>query len=254
MIGDHLIKHYLEYKSPHSLFGVIASSVLQLQLVLDDNLTSYGTQGAMNAVWIPSGTVSPYGIIASDWIYFKINRISSANDNYMNRALGVTLSDTAWVFRYKKISSATTTDNTFTADGSMALCDGDFTSTSWGAGTFDFIQEHYTVGTSGNYVRKLQSGDATNPSSPTTTVSFAARSAATEYMEMKRLTSTTISLEEFSDSAYTTSVESQNTTCAATVDGLDRISFVNFNPGSPKTPAVTLTITDFLIYDGVTSI
>ena len=160
--------------------------------------------------------------------------------------LGSTISDTAWVARFK-FTVANFDSGTGNHQFQFLVSDKanlDVATTSRDSLGFKIIKA-----TSDEYALAWKNGGTI---STNTEVAFAhSAQAETIYVEMSRLSSTSFKVEFFSDSSYTTSIESETATISGVVDLRYLIAIEQDINGSAT---MNGTINNFEFYNGHTSV
>ena len=177
--------------------------------------------------------------------------------NTISYDLGSTMSDTNWVLRFKLImdnynvgssgnsaggyfglfSADHATNDNATQDSIMM----NIRATSAGSS----YHKYYYADCDGETPRNKLTGDGSFTHTPT---------EETLYVEIKRTSSTAYTINLYSDSSYSTLVESKTGACASTVTGLRYIKFMNLNSASVSDHDIDGTIDDVEFYNAVTSV
>lgn len=191
---------------------------------VDDDFTSYASQGAADAVWARTEETDAIARvnITSDYLDAQTatapegtTEAGAVVDNYSG------VSDTAWVLRATIDETALASGASFSARISIGMFSA--TSSTQSYTSQDHIGIRSQVQTEfQRWYTNTTDGAAPNGSS-TTQFSTYAPTVQTRYMELIRTSSTTFTTEIFSDSDYTTSVEAESDSCASTCQTLDYI-------------------------------
>ena len=165
--------------------------------------------------------------------------------------LGATLSDTAWVCRFKMtVSSLTQSDGTFVR-GAFGL--SSLPSSSNSQQSHDFIGLQTRVSNVYEERRYLDADGGAIDGDGEGTIAYGLASSQTTYVEMIRTGATSYTIQLFSDSDYSTQLANKVTgTCASTLTGLRYFGIWNDSSGTSSNQTAG-TIDDVKIYNGVTS-
>jgi len=166
--------------------------------------------------------------------------------------LGATLSDTAWVCRFKMtVSSITQSDGTFVR-GAFGL--SSLPSSSNSQQSHDFIGLQTRVSNVYEERRYLDADGGAIDGDGEGTIAYGLASSQTTYVEMIRTGATSYTIQLFSDSDYSTQLANKVTgTCASTLTGLRYFGIWNDSSGTSSNQTAG-TIDDVKIYNGVTSL
>ena len=162
------------------------------------------------------------------------------------------VSDSKWILRFKFSPTTVTSSGGTGIPVYVGLSDSDENAT--GSVSQDSISLRSSIDTSAGATYKGATGDGANMES--VVVSFATvPSVGSVYVELIRTSATTATCEIFSDSAYTTSVESENMTVSSTCDNLRYIKVSNYNGvGSTGSNDFIGTIDDVEFYNNASSV
>lgn len=235
MIGDYLIKQYLEYKSPHSLFGIIGSSIQISEFFFEDNSFTGWTD-------VGSGIGGSAGKLSS--VYTR-----SATNNASSVDMGATLSDTEWVLRCEyDITVFAGAD----ADGNLGFFGiSDSPSSTSSESSHDGLCISLTRELGFNKFR-VSAADASSWFGLTENMDLTA-TVTTFYLEMKRISSTSFTVNLYSDSGFSTLVESQNLAINSTTISLRYPISQNFANATASTNTITVLIDDLQVKDGTST-
>ena len=209
-----------------------------------DNFKTYTTQGSADAVWISANTVKSRVNITTYLIDFDFED-NLTSDSHIYYDLGSTISDTAWVLRFKfKLT---------TCDINSRTWFGIASDTTSQATAKDFIGMliHDVTGSS----PKFKTADTDGAVLPTAGDSDSTNvfSMNTDYwVEIKRTSATAYSVSFYTDSIYTNLVETISGTCVSTTASLRYISFYNRNDFDSTNNQIG-TIDDIKFKNGVTT-
>ena len=232
----------IEYKDSKRIVGL--SSDVADTITFEDDTFSSG--------WTSTGSDVVTGTNVIDFDFSNSNAT-----NTISYDLGSTMSDTNWVLRFKLImdnynvgssgnsaggffglfSADHATNDNATQDSIMM----NIRATSAGSS----YHKYYYADCDGETPRNKLVGDGSFTHTPT---------EETLYVEIKRTSSTAYTINLYSDSSYSTLVESKTGACASTVTGLRYIKFMNLNSASVSDHNIDGTIDDVEFYNGVTSI
>ncbi len=217
---------------------------------LAQDFTSYADDTAFDVDWVQINGADVNPNATSNRIDFTIdNAVSENNGVYFD--LGEAVSDFAWVLRFK-IVLTTATVNTIAANQALYIGISDNISQhstsqdflGFGVFTDDSIIVYQSVETDGGGIDEAAG------------INFATDtpSAETRYIEVIRKTATTFDVNMFSDSAYSTSTDSQTgVVCAATTAALRYLKILS-DDGSTADRNIKGYIDDIQFYDGITSV
>ena len=225
-----------DYSQPAA---AVASSSDTITPDVDLDFTEYADQSAFDAAWITSSTATLQGNPSNDNIEIK----TTATLASMYYDLGASVSNSAWVIRFKLTFSTAGATNL----GLFWLVLSDNTT-----GTAQTAQSHIGIEIYDNDNNVYaQTGNAIRPDGAVTQQVFSAAispSATTYYVQMIRLTSTSFKAEFFSDSAFTTSLGSA-TVATDALTGLRYFKLLTYTSG-----AMIGTLDDFKFWNGITSV
>ena len=169
---------------------------------------------------------------------------SSTNDDRATKALGITLSDTKFVIRQKMELVTVTSSGNY---GQLYFGYTDKDNSTTVLGNRDGIG--ITIRTTPDMLQSHADGQAWQT---TATLSTTPASSTTYYLELIRNSSTSITLNLYSDSDYSTLVETKTNTIASTIVGLNHITIGGWDNSSGG--VITVRFSNIEIYNGVTSI
>ena len=169
---------------------------------------------------------------------------STVNDDRATKALGITLDDTKFVIR-QKMELVTVTSGGSYGQLYFGYTDKDNSTTVLGCRDGIGI----TIRTTPDM---LQSHADCQAWQSTATLSTTPASSTTYYLELIRNSSTSITLNLYSDSDYSVLVETATNTIASTITGLNHITIGGWDNSSSG--VITVRISNIEIYNGVNSI
>ncbi len=220
-------------------YSTTLSDYLVLGSVFSDDFSSYATQGAADAVWVPADTAKMRVNITND----NINAIfvaDNSNDAIFHD-IGRSISDTQWKLRLKIRWSAKTTSNSAT----FVLSDS--------SGASNTIQD--AIGILIIYdasIKQYGSVDVDGGALPMTgfdsAVNFDPTLSVDYFFEIERTSATSYVVRRYSDSTYTTVSDSAVGTCAATCTGLRFIKIANRIANISG--GQTVTVDDLILFEG----
>ena len=179
--------------------------------------------------------------------------VNTSHHSY--KALGQTVSDSKWTMRCKL------TFNNVSASGNpdgtglwLMLCDTSNSDSGVDALGFSVILGHQS-----GFVPyfRLTGGDNTHPRTNLHGGSAGLSHTVTEttyYVELKRTSTTSATLSVYSDSGFSTLIESATLTISASITGLDNIQTIMFDGNNSGSQALDGTIDDIKIYDNAASV
>jgi len=184
--------------------------------------------------------------ISSGTLDFNIVRDGSSDD--LDIDLG-SVSDTKWVLRFKLNVGTVSATSQYINLGSFGLA-----SVS-GSGNTDFIGFTITKSNDSTYqhyhATDIENG---NPANYSTDQFSHGLQVETVYVEIIRSSATAYSVELFSDSGYSQSIESKSSTTTATTNGLQYFKIRNFNNGANVGGSIAGTIENMELYNEVSSV
>jgi hypothetical protein len=212
----------------------------------EDDFSSYADQSSANTSWVSSDSQAQVDV-GNDYLVFDEDGDGSPHIVYYD--LGSALDDTAWVWRFK-LTTNTFTMNTDptpqivhirfsnnTGQRDTTTEDGIGISFRTSDGNQQYIRSEYSdgafFGTFSNFSTTISTG--------------------TRYVEITRTSSTNFRIKLYSDSSYSTLVETKNTTIPSTVTGLRYLKIDNYDNDGTGNGRILFYIDDIKIYDGVTT-
>ena len=176
------------------------------------------------------------------------NQHDGTNDATSFDLMGTTISDTKWTLRFKLTwSTITIGNNIFTG---LAFGISSLPSSSAYSASHDFIGMTKT-GQSSSTQYFVYGKDGTGLSTGEGTVFTRAPQVETVYVEIKRISSTSASMELFSNSSYTTSLEYNTVTVSATTTNLRYIWIGNRDFSNAATSVTIGSIDDLQFWNNV---
>ena len=225
-------------------FGIVPS--------FSDNGSLWIDQTDADSLWARSDTVNNYlrANYTNKNVDFNIKR--DASNDAIVRALGLSVSNTIWLLRYKTTSTSYTAGN----DISSFWCLSNSDQTVAGDAAQDSIG-YVVSGTGTNNDVGSFDTDGTSPTSAgsenTVTQAFTATNPYA--FTVARLTATTCQTKIFSDN-YITTLQTINGTPLSTTTGLNKFKIMNRGAGAANTGAGVYigTLDDLEVYDGRSSV
>ena len=229
--------------------GFIGSLTSVLTPTFEDDFSSYANTTEGDAAWPTSDTTNARVNPTTDVIDYSGKR-DNTNDS-ISKPLGVTVSDTAWVARFRLNFSALTAG----AAAQLCVCLSDLPYTTDSVTAQDTLGFVFDWNNTGEFGTGSADGGIILIDAATENSSVNFTTATDYYIEMIRLTSTTFQIKIFSDSAYTTQTGTTvSTTIAATTVSLDNFKINNRKLASCCSGSLTCVIDDIKVWDGVTSV
>ena len=232
-----------------SLFGIIASGIsghLTLPSYTDDfSADNWSDIGSLIAVNTGTGVMDWDGTRVVD--HGSHLDLQTAEPN----GIGKNASDTSWVLRFKL------TTDTVTQAGSGA---GEII--SWGLSKDDknsegtIGQEHIVLSAFVAVTNKKYNSTVNETADMLTNMQAFVHEPSVEtiYVEIIRVSATVVTMELFSNSSYTTSIEIETDGASSTINDLRYIRVTGFDALDPAAGNVYQgTLDDLAFYDGVTS-
>ena len=178
---------------------------------------------------------------------FTVPNTLGSPQSYID-VMGATISDTNWILRCKLIISSYSVNTTNTIKRNFI---GFFSSTSDMTTAQDGIFFNYGSEGSASDLR-IGNTDGVAPNANTGDNFTTATSATTYYLEIIRVSSISTTINIYSNSEFSTLVESQTKAVASTVIGLRYLQHSNRSGNTNGT--IIGTIDDIKFYNGVTSV
>ena len=223
----------------------ITPATWTMEPTYEEDFSNYTTQSGADASWVSLDTAKNRVNITTKKLDFNIVRDGTSDD--IDYDFGTTVSDTAWVLRYKMVMNTPVAPSQYINGGSIGL------SSNTGTNTMNIIGlgleiSHYTCtdilnGTPSSSLNYLDDQFSHTPT------------AETLYVEIIRTSSTSYTIELFSDSNYSTSVEKETVTnLSSSIVNLRYFHIRNFNNGANVAGSLSGTVDNIELYNGVTSI
>ena len=211
----------------------------------EEDFSNYTTQSGADASWVSLDTAKNRVNITTKKLDFNIVRDGTSDD--IDYDFGTTVSDTAWVLRYKMVMNTPVAPSQYINGGPIGL------SSNTGTNTMNIIGlgleiSHYTCtdilnGTASSSLNYLDDQFSHTPT------------AETLFVEIIRTSATSYTIELFSDSNYSTSVEKETVTnLSSSIVNLRYFHIRNFNNGANVGGSLSGTIDNIELYNGVTTI
>ena len=231
--------------SSHNIKFAVTYPTWTMNPTYEDDFSSYTTQASADASWVSLDTAKNRVNISTKKLDFNIVRDGTSDD--IDYDFGTTVSDTAWVLRYKMVMNNPVAPSQYINGGSIGL------SSNTGINTMNIIGfgleiSNYTCtdilnGTPSSSLNYLDDQFSHTPT------------AETLYVEIIRTSATSYTIELFSDSNYSISVEKKTVTnLSSSIVNLRYFHIRNFNNGANVGGSLSGTIDDIEFYNGVTSI
>lgn len=224
-------------------------------LNFQDDFSSYATQGAADAAWVSTNTANDRVNITNDNLAFTFKRATATSIAY---DLGSNQSNTSWLLRFRFNITAQTANNKQFA---LGLFDSDQTVAS-NSGAQDYICATFGIsGSAPGTVHDLASGVGDGvtlegyTSGTAITVGASNWASSTDYfVELKRVSATSIGISLSSTSAYSGDLGSNTQTIPSTVQSLRYIKISDWYSFSGAGDTGTAIIDDLYFYDGRSSL
>lgn len=162
-------------------------------------------------------------------------------EHRMWKALGLTLSDTAWTFDYEANISAATAESLI----SVIVSDG----TTFQPGTLDTLGINWNRENPGNVLRVMGAAHNAGSFSPSSVINYSLNTLY--YPRLQRTSATNLRTNIYTDSVRTTHLTGspKNQTIGSTIINLANIQFSSYNLGT--TGSESGTFDNICIKDGV---
>lgn len=228
--------------------GFLGSKITTVVPTFQDDFTSYADTTAGDAAWPTSSTTKIRVNPTNDNIDFIW---TAATANYGIAYDLTSVSDSAWILRFKIRFSTLTSDTSWRAFLGLSSVNQ---ATSPASITHKAIGMTLAYQNADKSYGSLDALNATLIQAPDNNQAWTPATSTDYYVEIKRLTTTTYRVEVFTNSDYSTgSVGQMAGTCSASIIGLRYIKFV-FRDDYTDTANVTGTIDDVKFYNGITSV
>lgn len=208
----------------------------------------YETDFTSNTGWTTSGSQFTVDATTDERLEYALKRTGNTND-YVYYDLGSgNVSDTKWVLRFHMVHTSESGNNAKNTVINMGISSitGGLTSTQ------DFIGLNLQFGQDNQYRAQYNDGVAGSGSSAVSAFSTSITGTDNYYVEIKRTSATAMSVEFFSDSDYSTSVEQETLTITSGTSGL-RYLGIQLGYGSADDDILNGYLDDIKFYNGVTS-
>ena len=264
MIGlpDSFIKEYNEKHSPHTLFGVISSSIQSgtnwatalLNWAKRKEITINGaaktatfTDDFNTDDWTDVGTNVAVGTNVLDF-NVAVNNAEHSTSYDIGTA---NISETAWVLRWKQTHTTITSGGTSDCALHVGLCSNLAESRT----AQNFIGLFLNISTGSGLEIRQSSGSGAPYTTGGTNFTNDPATGTVHYYELIRESATQARLNIYSDSAYTTLIESQTDVISTAHSSLRYVRVFNDSQGSGTNTNVCIgTIDDMNFYNGITSV
>lgn len=216
----------------------------------EDDFTSYANTTEGDSAWATNNTGMVRVNPTDDDLDILFTTINLANYPFIYYDL-TSVSDTAWVLRFKLNVAGFTTPGNYNFSAFFGLSSNIATNGFGVAQDGIFLEAKFPTGGTAQYFAKDVDGAV--PFGSATDATFAHNVAVeTIYVEIIRTSSTAYTIELFSDSAYTTSVEQETGTVASSTASLRYLKIGIADNSGHATGDFTATVDDVFFADGVT--
>ena len=241
-INDFIEK---DYKSSNLNCGFMINPYrFGLIPTFSDDFSSYASQPSADASWVPNDTAKCRVNITNDNLDFNIVMDSTSDHIYRDLT---SVSDSAWVLRFKVRFSA------LTSGADVIFMFGLHNITAGAATVQDSIQVKIGYEATKQFGHYTTDGTSINNNAFTQNNTYTVLINTDYYVELKRTGTTSFISTLYSDSAYTTVLTAPSSgTCAATCIGLRYLKLANIITTAPG--SMVGTIDDIKFYNGVTSV
>ena len=198
--------------------------------------------------WVSLDSAKNAANLSTGTLDFEITRDGTSDD--IDFDLGKTVSDTEWVLRFKMAVDTVSNTSQYVNIGSVGL------SSASGTGNFDFIGLSMSKGNGATYQHYTATGHENGSGieyNPPNQFSHGLQ-VETVYVEIIRTSATSYTVELFSDSNYSTSIEKETGSISSGVGDLQYFHIRNFNNGANVGGSISGAIDDVYLYDGVSAI
>ena len=207
----------------------------------EDNFSSYANQIAADASWIPVSGTNIRVDVTNDYILHTCTN-GTGREEIIYHDLGL-ISDTSWVLRFSKYTVTQGTSDSHIYISSVAGADNVVTQ--------DFIGV-INNGGANNYAARIKDSTVLVDSGDSFTE--ANLDGSTFYFELIRLSSSAMLFRRYTDSTYTTVVETSNVSTGMTgVISLRYLTFCTNDDNNGETQSI-YRYDNIKFYNGITSV
>ena len=206
-------------------------------------------QSTLDARWSKTGTLNAPNATTDefDWDGTRTTTLHGCSADPM----GATIDDTAWVMRYEIVADSSTA-GTYSSHMFLVLSSTDHASGS--EASQDALGMSYRARTTDpRHPYQIDSLAESLSTGATTKYTTTFSDATTYYEELIRLTATSFRYGRFSDSGFSTSIETNDLTVDSGIDSLRYIKFTNFNATAVGSDNFNGTADNIQFADGVTT-
>ena len=215
-----------------------------LNPTFEDDFSTYTTQALADATWATNDTTRMRVNISTDVFDFTSTRNGSAATSY--HTLSKTASNDKWLLRFRYNMSSSNNNDARLFIG-LSSTTGNYGSTE------DWLGIIIPSGTGHNLWAITDYNNAATTIGSYSSFALNPVTGTNYYVELIRVSSTSFKLNLYSDSGYSTLINSVTHTMLATVDGLSHLKIMNMNNDSAGY-SMTGIIDDVLFYNGVSSL
>ena len=217
----------------------------------NDNFSSYTTQGDADTSWVTNDTPKIRVNITNDNIDVLFTTIVVPDVPTIYHDLGAgNVSDTLWVLRFKLDISTITNPGNF--DFEWMWCLSDTTGVATTLQDSIGLKLQVLTGGSRSYGVFDTDGAFVYPHTPDTSFSHPPVPEVL-YVEIRRLSATSYQVNLYSDSNYTSLIETQSGTCPSTITNLRYIKFLANDNSGHAVGDFTATIDDVQFWNGIST-
>lgn len=216
-------------------------------LVFEDDFTSYADQASADAIYPSNDTAKARVNITTDLINFN-SVLDSTNDSISRDY--TTVSDTLWVMRFHLIVSSVTVtagDEVFINIGMSSVDYATARASAQDSISLNLFCDNLTR------TYRIQHGDGASMGANNTNFTETVTAGDDYYIELKRTSATNVDVNIYSNSAFTTLVETKSATVASTIAGL-RYFVIRNGAHTTASGSIVITLDDIKFYNGVTTI
>ena len=214
-----------------------------------ENFTTYASQAAADADWIPQNVTYGRVNITDDDLDFQSSRGTTNGNTSVIFDLGSNLSDTKWILRFKVSLSSITAASLSSQETFIGLYSAD--GATGGGSNQDFIGIGWYYDTTTQDLRAgYQDNNTCQFGIEANGIAFSESITTTDYwLEISR-DGTTVTYKLYSD-AYSTLLETETRTISGTVSALRYVGIKNIETGSHVTGGYVGICDDFEVWDGI---
>lgn len=228
-----------DYTSPAN---AVANSVDYGTITFSDDGTSYADQTAYDAAWVTNAT----GIIRGDPTNDRINIANNNNTEAICYNDRTSVNDTKWLYRFKFVVTAQTT----TSNGASSMTYFTIGSTTGAIASAEdslgLVYQWHNGGSGVGFYSYINNGGSAAQGDK-----INVSGVGTYYIQVTRLSATSLEIKIFSDADYLVQVGSVTTVITSSYSGLRYLKLHSRNT-TGSNGSLTAYVDDFVFYDNYT--